>query len=61
MEYMKATEDGNVPMNAQEIIDFNETQRLAQLDKIDRNILRTREAAKQYIDKYITGVGLTLS
>ena len=60
MEYMKATEDGNVPMNAQEIIDFNETQRLAQLDKIDRNILRTREAAKQYIDKYITGVGLAL-
>lgn len=56
----KATEDGNILMTDQEIIDFNETQRQAQLDKIDRNVLRTREAAKQYIDRYITGVGLAL-
>ena len=56
----KTTQDGNILMTDQEIIDFNETQRLAQLDKIDRNVLRTREAAKQYIDKYITGVGLAL-
>lgn len=56
----KATEDGNILMTDQEIIDFNETQRQAQLDKIDRNVLRTREAAKQYIDRYITGVGQAL-
>ena len=56
----KTTQDGDILMTDQEIIDFNETQRLAQLDKIDRNVLRTREAAKQYIDKYITGVGLAL-
>ena len=56
----KATENGNFLMDEQEIADLLETQRLAQLDKIDRNILRTREAAKAYIDKYITGVGLAL-
>ena len=60
MEYMKATEDGNVLMTEQEIAELQETQRLAQLDKIERNVLRTREAAKQYIDRYITGVGLAL-
>ena len=56
----KATENGNFLMDEQEIADLLETQRLAQLDKINRNVLRTREAAKQYIDKYITGVGLAL-
>lgn len=56
----KATENGNFLMDDQEIADLLETQRLAQLDKINRNILRTREAAKAYIDKYITGVGLAL-
>ena len=60
MEYMKATEEGNVPMTEEEIAELQETQRLAQLDKIERNVLRTRDAAKQYIDRYITGVGLAL-
>ena len=56
----KATKDGNVLMADQEIADLLETQRLIQLDKIERNVLQTREAAKQYIDRYITGVGLAL-
>ena len=56
----KTTEDGNILMTDQEITDLLETQRVMQLDKIERNVLRTREAAKQYIDKYITGVGLAL-
>ena len=56
----KTTEDGDILMTDQEIIDLLETQRVMQLDKIERNVLQTREAAKQYIDKYITGVGLAL-
>ena len=56
----KTTEDGNILMTDQEITDLLETQRVMQLDKIERNVLQTREAAKQYIDKYITGVGLAL-
>mgnify|MGYP000844749649 FL=1 len=59
-EYMKATEDGNVPMTAEEIADLIATRESVQADKIERNALRTREAAKQYIDKYITGVRLAL-
>ena len=59
-EYMKATEEGNVPMTAFEIADLIATRESIQADKIERNVLRTREAAKQYIDKYITGVGLAL-
>ena len=57
---MKATEEGNVPMTAFEIADLIATRESIQADKIERNVLRTREAAKQYIDKYITGVGLAL-
>lgn len=57
---MKATEKGNVPMTAFEIADLIATRKSVQADKIERNILRTREAAKAYIDKYITGVGLAL-
>jgi len=59
-EYMKATGEGNVPMTAFEIADLIATRESVQADKIERNVLRTREAAKQYIDKYITGVGLAL-
>ena len=56
----KTTEDGDILMTDQEIIDLLETQRVMQLDKIERNVLQTREAAKQYIDRYITEVGLAL-
>lgn len=56
----KTTEDGDILMTGQEVADLLETQRVMQFDKIERNVLRTREAAKQYIDKYITGVGLAL-
>ena len=59
-EYMKATEEGNVPMTAFEVADLIATRERIQADKIERNVLRTREAAKQYIDRYITEVGLAL-